>query len=146
MTPGGAAPAAAGGTVPATAGGRVAADGGGLPPATMGVPTGSMPPGPPGYAAAMRPSSSPTFPPPPVFGSVAAAPPVAPHGGHRAGRLRVRNQDGSEAARPVSPTGRAPGTASAEWISEFGLGTVQYNGTLYRVLPDYYLEGSYPMN
>ena len=137
-----AAPMAAGGAAaaPASIGGTVpAADGGALPTSTMGGPTGTLPPGPPpGYAAMRGAPASSGFPPPaPVYGSVPAAPAVPPVV-HRAGRLRVRNRDGSEAARAVSPRGRAPGIASAEWISEFGIGTVQYNGTLYRILPDYY--------
>ena len=142
--PGGGAatmPAAGGGT-PATPAG----DGSALPTATVG---GSLPPGPPpGYGAMRGGPASPGFPPPaPMFGSVAAAPPVAsPPVTHRAGRLRVTNRDGTQAARAVSPSGRAPAAVTADWVSEFGLGTVQFNGAVYRILPDYYLEGSIPLN
>ena len=122
-----------------------AGDGSALPTATVG---GSMPPGPPpGYAAMRGTPGAPGFPPPaPVFGPSVAAPTVVHPPTHRAGRLRVTNRDGSQAARAVSPSGRTPGAVTADWVSEFGLGTVQFNGAVYRILRDYCFEGSIPLN
>ena len=107
-----------------------AADGAGIPPA-------------PGYAssatgAAMFPPSAPVFNAPPPM---AYQPPP-----NRAGRLRVSNRDGTLAARAVSPQGRHPSAVTHEWASEYGLGTVNCGGLMYRVLPDSYLEGSIPLN
>ena len=107
----------------------------------MGVATAPLPAGPPPGYASMRVPQTPSFPP--AFGS---APPPPSTAAPRAGRLRIRNQDGSENARPVSPTGRAPGNASTEWLTEFNLGTISHQNMLYRIIPDRYLEGSFAMN
>ena len=159
MNPGG----CGAGTTPATAPGGTPAPGGtgatmAAPPATgtpatpagdgTGVPVavpattagGSLPP-PPGYGSSVAHG----FPPPaPVF---TASPPMAYQPpANRAGRLRVTNRDGTLAARAVSPQGRPPSAVTADWVGEFGLGTVNFNGAVYRVLPDSYLEGSIPLN
>ena len=120
-------------------------------PATSAVTTATaaeatgIPPA-PGYAssasaAAMFPPSAPGAPvfhaPPPM----AYQPPP-----NRAGRLRVSNRDGTVAARAVSPQGRHPTAVTHEWANEYGLGTVNCGGLVYRVLPDSYLEGSAPLN
>ena len=86
----------------------------------------------------MFPPSAPVFSAPPPM---AYQPPV-----NRAGRLRVTNRDGTLAARAVSPQGRPQSAVTAEWASEYGLGIVNFNGAVYRVLPDSYLEGSIPLN
>ena len=109
--------------------------------ATAGDATG-IPPA-PGYAssasaAAMFPPSAPVFHAPPPM---AYQPPP-----NRAGRLRVSNRDGTVAARAVSPQGLHPSAVTHEWASEYGLGTVNCGGLVYRVLPDSYLEGSVPLN
>ena len=99
----------------------------GTVPATI---AGGALPSPPGYAssiAAVFPPSAPVFTAPPPM---AYQPPV-----NRAGRLRVTNRNGTLAARAVSPQGRPPSAVTAEWAGEFGLGTVKFNGAVYRVLP-----------
>ena len=97
----------------------------------------------PGYAAMPIPSA-PAFPAAyPVGG---APPPPAAGPALRAGRLRVRNPDGSESTRAVSPTGRAANQATSEWINEFNLGTISHQNRLFRIIPDRYLEGSFAMN
>ena len=101
-----------------------AADGAGIPPA-------------PGYAssaaasAAMFPPSAPVFSAPPP---AAYQPPV-----NRAGRLRVSNRDGTLVARAVSPHGRPQSAVTSEWASEYGLGTVNFNGSIFRISPDSYI-------
>ena len=86
----------------------------------------------------MFPPSAPVFNAPPPM---AYQPPP-----NRAGRLRVSNRDGTLAARAASPQGRHPTAVTPEWANEYGLGTVNFGGSVYRVLPDSYLEGSIPLN
>ena len=96
----------------------------------------------PGYGSAPAPAAM--FPPPPMGGPVIQA--AAPAPAQRAGRLRVALRDGSVAARAVSPHGRLPTGVTSEWANEYGLGTVNCGGYVYRVLPDSYLEGSVALN
>ena len=96
----------------------------------------------PGYGSAPAPAAM--FPPPPMGGPVFQA--AAPAPAQRAGRLRVALRDGSVAARAVSPHGRLPTGVTPEWSNEYGLGTVNCGGYVYRVLPDSYLEGSVALN
>ena len=116
------------------------------PMPTAAVPTSMATPSTPAPMA--TPSSSvgefPVFPP--MFGAPPPprAYPMPP--ATRAGRLRVTNSDGSQTARAVSPQGRPPSTVTTEWANEFGLGTLNFNGAVYRVLPDSYLQGSFPLN
>ena len=77
----------------------------------------------------------------PVFQAAAVPAPA-----QRAGRIRVALRDGSVAARAVSPHGRLPTGVTSEWANEYGLGTVNCGGYVYRVLPDSYLEGSVALN
>ena len=97
----------------------------------------------PGFASSA--AGSALFPPgPPIYSAPPPAtyqPPVT-----RAARLRVSNRDGTLIARAVSPHGRPPASVLQEWASEYGLGTVNFSGSVYRILPDSYLEGSIPMN
>ena len=97
----------------------------------------------PGYGSA--PASAAMFPPPPMGGPVFQAAAV-PAPAQRAGRIRVALRDGSVAARAVSPHGRLPTGVTSEWANEYGLGTVNCGGYVYRVLPDSYLEGSVALN
>ena len=96
----------------------------------------------PGYGSAPAPAAM--FPPPPMGGPVFQA--AAPAPAQRAGRLRVALRDGSVSARAVSPHGRLPTGVTPEWSNEYGLGTVNCGGYVYRVLPDSYLEGSVALN
>ena len=97
----------------------------------------------PGYGSAPAPAAM--FPPPPMGGPVFQAA-AAPAPAQRAGRIRVALRDGSVAARAVSPHGRLPTGVTSEWANEYGLGTVNCGGYVYRVLPDSYLEGSVALN
>ena len=116
-----------------------AGDGTGMPAAVPATTAGGTIPLPPGYASSVAAG----FPPlAPVFTAPSMTYPPA----NRAGRLRVTNRDGTLAARAVSPQGRPPSAVTADWVGEFGLGTVNFNGAVYRVLPDSYLEGSIPLN
>ena len=97
----------------------------------------------PGFASSA--AGSAIFPPgPPIYSApppAAYQPPVT-----RAGRLRVSNRDGTLIARAVSPHGRPPASVTQDWANEYGLGTVNFSGSVYRILPDSYLAGSIPMN
>ena len=97
----------------------------------------------PGFASSA--GASAIFPPgPPIYSApppAAYQPPVT-----RAGRLRVSNRDGTLIARAVSPHGRPPASVTQDWANEYGLGTVNFSGSVYRILPDSYLAGSIPMN
>ena len=122
--------------------------------APAAVPT--APPMMPGYASsvpagmgtpvtpAVGMPAAPTFPPMPAFPHTSTA------GGGvaytQAGRLRVRNRDGTEMARAVSPNPRRAEQVSREWLEEFGMGTITHQGLLYRVIPDRYLGDSFALN
>ena len=122
--------------------------------APAAVPT--APPMMPGYASsvpagmatpvtpAVGMPAAPTFPPMPAF------PHTSTVGGGvaytQAGRLRVRNRDGTEMARAVSPNPRRAEQVSREWLEEFGMGTITHQGLLYRVIPDRYLGDSFALN
>ena len=122
--------------------------------ATAAVPTApSMMPGyassaPAGMGTPVTPAvgmpAAPTFPPMPAFPHTSTA------GGGvaytQAGRLRVRNRDGTEMARAVSPNPRRAEQVSREWLEEFGMGTITHQGLLYRVIPDRYLGDSFALN
>ena len=114
-------------------------------PATPATPAaeGAGIPAAPGFASSA--AASAMFPPsPPIYSApppAAYQPPV-----NRAGRLRVSNRDGTLVARAVSPHGRSPSAVTPEWASEYGLGTVNFNGSIFRILPDSYLEVSIPLN
>ena len=114
-------------------------------PATPATPAaeGAGIPAAPGFASSA--AASAMFPPsPPIYSApppAAYQPPV-----NRAGRLRVSNRDGTLVARAVSPHGRSPSAVTPEWASEYGLGTVNFNGSIFRILPDSYIEGSIPLN
>ena len=116
------------------------------PMATAAVPAPMATPVTPAPVATPGPSAGEFAMFPPVFG--APPPPRAypPPPASRAGRLRVTNNDGSQTARAVSPQGRSPSAVTTDWANEFGLGTLNFNGAAYRVLPDSYLQGSFPLN
>ena len=104
---------------------------------------GAIRSGAPGVPVAPTPTT-PAYPHVPAF---PLGPPMAGGIAHaQAGRLRIRNPDGTEVARAVSPTGRRGDQVSREWLEEFGMGTITHQGLLYRVIPDRYLGGSFALN
>ena len=92
------------------------------------------------------PAVAPTVPPAPTFPLPTPPQPNIPYQPPQAGRVRVRQADGTLSARAVSPTPRRSTEISREWLDEFGLGTVQLQGLTYRVLRDSYLSNSFALN
>ncbi|CAL1135443.1 unnamed protein product [Cladocopium goreaui] len=112
-----------------------------LAPPPMGTPTT------PGIAAKTGPSFPPVAPasggyaPPHAAPAVPAAPFV-----QRAGRIRLRTQDGTEIVRAVSPNPARREAIPAGWAEEYGMGTLQLGQLVYRVISDEFIPTAVPLN
>ena len=112
-----------------------------LAPPPMGTPTT------PGIAAKTGPSFPPVAPasggyaPPHAAPAVPAAPFV-----QRAGRIRLRTQDGTEIVRAVSPNPARREAIPAGWGEEYGMGTLQLGQMVYRVISDEFIRTAVPLN
>ena len=96
--------------------------------------------------------ATPTTPSTPKFQYGAMAPPPAfppPQGPQpqpkQAMLVRVQTPSGVQ-SRVVSPNGVRRGAAvSSQWFSEYGLGTVSIQDTIFRLLPDNFIRDAIPM-
>ena len=119
---------------PASAGGMAAVPE--MPPTPMeSVPSYGQP----GYSAAnsgVGSSSASGFPPVMPTGTMAAGPQP-----RQALRILVRDEGGRTVPIPVSPTANPPGVRlDPNYMSEFGMGFVQFRGNFHRKLPMHFLR------
>ena len=115
------------------------------PPVGSSAP--AMPPvgtpyGMPGYAASSTPSAAPSaFPPAPSMPAVAPLTPTPPSTSNMGAlRISARDETGRDVIVPASPTKNPPGSRlRQEYVNEFGLGFIQYQGGFHHRLPAHFL-------
>ena len=134
----------------------------GQPSASVGAPPQAAPAMPPPGVPAMPPQVAPAMPamPPPRkvtqprfevdSGSVGLPAAFVGRGpgyasARRAWKVVVQGQHGQSRVRAVSPNCiRADETPPANWIQEFGLGSITVGRYRHRILPDLFIEGAEP--